>query len=252
MSMFLPVYKIEPGSFVTDIVKQDYRTADIFLKYGIDFCYGGLWTVELACKEKGLDTAEVLKELRRVVRQGRSGAVMDFEGWDVDFMIDFILNVHHRYLYKALPEIQAYVNRFLEGCQEKYPELVELKTIFTRFMKEFPPHMKQEEEIIFPYIRQIYDAYIHRESYASLLVRTLRKPVEEVMQKEHETTGTLLRRLRELTNNYLAPVEATLTHRVTFAKLKELDTDLVQHIHLENNILFPRAIAMEKELLNQE
>jgi regulator of cell morphogenesis and NO signaling len=116
-------------------------------------------------------------------------------------------------------------------------------------MKEIPPHMKQEEEILFPYIRQIYHAWQHRESYARLLVRTLRKPVEEVMQKEHESTGASLHRMRELTNNYTAPPKACLTHKVTFAKLKELDADLVQHIHLENNILFPKAIAMEKELL---
>jgi regulator of cell morphogenesis and NO signaling len=121
-----------------------------------------------------------------------------------------------------------------------------------RLMKEIPPHMKKEEEVIFPYIKQIYHAWRHQESYASLLVRTLRKPVEEVMQSEHETVGKQLNRMREITNHYSPPANACLTHKVTYAKLQELDNDLVQHIHLENNILFPKAIALEKELLQKQ
>jgi len=111
--------------------------------------------------------------------------------------------------------------------------------------------MKQEEEIFFPYIKQIFYAYKNKESYARLLIRTLRKPLEEVMLKEHETTGANLHRLRTITNNYTPPENACLSHKVTFSKLKELDNDLVQHIHLESNILFPKAIAMEQELLKE-
>jgi regulator of cell morphogenesis and NO signaling len=106
-----------------------------------------------------------------------------------------------------------------------------------------------EEEILFPYIRQIAHAYKSRESYAGLLVRTLRKPVENVMQHEHETISKILNRIRLLTDNYQSPPNACVSHGVTFSLLKELDNDLVQHVYLENQILFPRAIAMEKELL---
>ncbi len=116
-------------------------------------------------------------------------------------------------------------------------------------MKEFPPHMRQEEEIFFPYIKQIYHAHRNRDSIAKLLIRTLRKPLEEVMLKEHENTGSNLHRMRSITNYYTPPLNACLTHKVTFLKLKELDDDLVQHIHLESNILFPKAIEMEQELL---
>jgi len=136
----------------------------------------------------------------------------------------------------------------LDEHRKKFPELGEIETIMNQFMNEIPPHMKQEEEVFFPYIKQIYHAHKHRESYAKLLIRTLRKPIEEVMQKEHETTGTNLNKLRSITNNYTPPPNACLTHKITFAKLKELDKDLVQHIHLESNILFPKAIKMEQEL----
>lgn len=240
---------IDADSFVSDIVKQDYRAADVFLKYDIDFCCGGKWPLDTICKNKGLDSAEILKELHRSMRHTAASIVLEFDNWTIDFLADYILNIHHRYLHKALPDANEYVNRFLDGHRQKFPELAELEKIMQRMMKEIPPHMKKEEEVIFPYIKQIYHAWRHKESYASLLIRTLRKPVEEVMKGEHESVGKQLHRMREITNNYTIPANACVTHRVTFAKLRELDNNLVQHIHLENNILFPKAIAMEKEML---
>ena len=140
----------------------------------------------------------------------------------------------------------------MDGHREKFPHLEGIEVIMNRFMKEIPPHMKKEEEIFFPYIKQIAHAHKNQESYARLLVRTLRKPLEEVMQKEHETTGTNLSKLRTLTNNYTPHSNACIIHKILFAKLEELDKDLVQHIHLESNILFPKAIQMELELLQDK
>jgi len=247
--MYQNIYKIEPFSFVTDIVKHDYRTAEVFRKYEIDFCCGGKWPLDMVCQNKNLNTEEVINELQKIVRQSASNAALDFDSWDIDFLADYIFNVHHRYLKKALVETKELVDKFLDEHRKKFPGLAELEFIMNRFMKEIPPHMKQEEEIFFPYIKQIYHAHKNRESYARLLIRTLRKPIEEVMLKEHETTGSNLHLMRAITNNYTPPDKACITHKVTFAKLKELDKDLVQHIHLESNILFPKAIKMEQELL---
>jgi len=248
--MFKNLYQIEPSSFVTDIVINDYRTADVFRKYDIDFCCGGRWPLDIACQNRNLNTEEVIKELQKVMNQAASNAAIDFDSWDIDFLADYILNVHHSYLKKALPETKEQVDKFLDEHRKKFPELGEIETIMSQFLREMPPHMKQEEEVFFPYIKQIYHAHKHHESYARLLIRTLRKPIEEVMEKEHETTGSNLNKLRSITNNYTPPPNACLTHKVTFAKLKELDRDLVQHIHLESNILFPKAIKMEQELLH--
>lgn len=250
--MFRNVYKIEPSSFVTDIVTHDFRTAEVFRKYGIDFCCGGKWPLDLVCQDKNLHTEAIIEELQRIVRQSASNAALDFDNWDIDFLTDYILNVHHSYLKRALPEIKEQLNKFLDGHREKFPDLDELGLIMNRFIREIPPHMKQEEEIFFPYIKQISHAHRNQESYAKLLIRTLRKPLEEVMQKEHEITGTNLNKLRTITNNYTPPRNACITHKVTFSKLKELDKDLVQHIHLESNILFPKAIQMEQELLQDK
>ena len=250
--MYQNIYKIEPSSFVTDIVVHDYRTADVFRKYDIDFCCGGKWPLDIVCLNKNLNLEDVIRQLQKIVTQSPSNAAIDFDSWDIDFLVDYIYNVHHRYLKKALLETKEQVNKFLDEHRKKFPELEEIETIMNHFMKEFPPHMRQEEEIFFPYIKQIHHAYKHRESYARLLIRTLRKPIEEVMIKEHETTGSNLHRLRKITNNYTPPEKACITHKITFAKLKELDKDLVQHIHLESNILFPKAIKMEQELLEDK
>lgn len=249
--MFRDIYKIKSSSFVTDIVTHDYRTADIFRKYDIDFCCGGKWSLDMICQNKNLDTAKVVKELQNLVTQTISNAAIDFDSWDIDFLTDYILHVHHKYLNRALPEIKEQTTKFLDGHRKKFPELEEIEMIVKRFLREIPPHMRQEEEIFFPYIKQIFHAHKNRESYARLLIRTLRKPLEEVMLKEHESTGSNLHRLRTITNNYTAPENACLAHKVTFSKLNELDNDLVQHIHLESNILFPKAIAMEQELLSE-
>jgi regulator of cell morphogenesis and NO signaling len=250
--MYQNIYKIEPFSFVTDIVVHDYRTADVFRKYDIDFCCGGKWPLDIACQNKNLPIEEVMRELQRIVAQSPSNAAIDFDSWEIDFLVDYIYNVHHRYLKKALSETKEQVKRFLDDHRKKFPELDEIETIMNQFMKDIPPHMKQEEEVFFPYIKQIHHAYKHRESYARLLIRTLRKPIEEVMIKEHDITGSALHRLRKITNNYTPPEKACITHKITFSKLKELDKDLVQHIHLESNILFPKAIKMEQELLEDK
>lgn len=115
--------------------------------------------------------------------------------------------------------------------------------------KNFLSHLQQEEEIFFPYIRQITHAHLHREPYGSLLVRTLRKPLQDIAHEEHALLYMLLGEMREITQQYTIPLNACVTHRVTFSKLKELDNDLVQHMHLENDILIPKAIQIEKELL---
>ncbi|HEV8273294.1 MAG TPA: DUF542 domain-containing protein, partial [Chitinophagaceae bacterium] len=203
--MYQNIYKIEPSSFVTDIVVHDYRTADVFRKYDIDFCCGGKWPLDIACQNKNLPTEEVVRELQRIVTQSPSNAAIDFDSWEIDFLADYIFNVHHSYLKRALPEIKEHVDKFLVEHSKKFPELVAIEIIMNQFMIEIPPHMRQEEEMYFPYIKQIYHAYKHRESYARLLIRTLRKPIEEVMQKEHDTTGSNLNRLRSITNNYTPP-----------------------------------------------
>lgn len=234
---------------VSEIVNRDYRAADVFRKYGVEYCCGGKFSLHVACEMNGVDEELLVKELEDATQAINTSNTLNFYEWHIDFLTDYIVNVHHEYLRKALPSLQDHVGRFADGHRKKFPYLDELQKAVAQLSRSFIPHLQQEEEVIFPYIRQIGHAYYSRESYASLLVRTLRKPVEQIMAHEHETTLRLLQRMRELTGDYKTPENACISHKVTFHKLEEVDNDLVKHLHLENDILFPRAIAMEKELL---
>jgi len=243
--------KMNENLLVSDIVSNDYRTADVFKKYGIDYCCGGKWPLKIACESRDLNVGDIIRELEESAHTICLPNTLDFRSWNIDFLTDYIVNVHHQYLKKALPDAKDQLQRFVDSHRDKFRYLPGLLKTFESLVKEMLPHLLQEEEIIFPYIRQIAHAYYSKETYAGLLVRTLRKPVENAMHHDHETAGKVLREIREITDYYTPPAGACVNHKVTFAKMLEIDNDLVQHIHLENNILFPRAIAMEKELLER-
>ena len=243
-------YNIKDDSYVTDIVAEDYRTSYIFQKHNIDYCCGGKLPLRAVCEIRGLDTEQIKRELQDSMRVIQLSSSINFSKWSIDFLIDYIINVHHAYLTVNFPEICQTIERFTNGHVQKYPHLKELFKCLLALRDNILPHIEEENQIIFPYIKQIVHAYESREPYAALLVRTLRKPVENLMHHEHEYIRKYLHRIRELTDNYTPPNACCVTHKVSFLKLKELDCDLVQHIHLENNILFPKAIRMEKELLD--
>jgi len=247
--MFLPNLDITNETFIRDIVSQDYRTSSVFFKYNIDYCCGGNASLQTACEIRGLDVDSVRKELSNSVLPTNISRPINFKDWDTSFLIDYIKHVHHDYLWENLPQMESVLRRFFDGHKKKYTWLPELLDFYLSLQEELKPHLQQEEDVIFPYIKQIARAYKNRESYAALLVRTLRKPIEQIMQHEEEKLSQFLHRFRKLTNNYQPPADACISHKICFQKLKELDNDLSLHIHLENNILFPKAIAMEQEML---
>ncbi|HRN57452.1 MAG TPA: DUF542 domain-containing protein [Agriterribacter sp.] len=246
------IKRIEADACVSDIVKTDYRTAAVFKKYDIDFCCGGKFPLEMICANKGLAITELLRELEAATYTTASYAVHEYHTWKPDFLADYIIHVHHRYLEKALAEAAAYLRHLTQKHAAQYVYLPELRDTFETFSGIITPRQQQEEEIIFPYIRQVTRAYLNKESYAGLLVRTLRKPVEQVMLQEQKTVETLIRQMRELTHHYTPPKNACITHTVALLKLQELDNDTVHHIHLENDMLYPRVLIMETELMSQK
>jgi len=243
--------RIDRDLSVSEIVTHDYRTADVFRKYGIDFYSGDKWSLGRICEAKYIDLGKIKKELEDCIRTVCLPSSLKFDEWNIDFLTDYIINVHHQYLKKALPEARDYLANLVSEEQNDISGLADLFKIFTELSNDMFPHLQQEETIIFPYIKQISHAYYNKESYAGLLVRTLRKPVENVMQHEHESVNRFLRQMRKYTDYYTVPGQASISQQVTFLKLLEIDNDLVQHLHLENDVLFPRAIALETELLEK-
>ena len=249
--MFLKQFEITKDLPVADIVTKDYRTADIFRKHGISYCCAGKHPLQDACDMRGIDADEIKRELEKMTRKVSISPFIDFVDWDIGFLLDYILNVHHVYLDKALPSLQILLRDFVQNHGKKHPYLEELERQFNLLVRSLRSSMAKEEGEIFPYIRQVLHAHKHKEPYAGLFIRTLRKPVEEALFKGHEITANLILSIRQLTQTYTSPENVCLNHKVIIAKLKELDNDLVQHIYLEESVLFPKVLQMEKELLDK-
>jgi regulator of cell morphogenesis and NO signaling len=248
--MFLKPFEISRKSLVADIVAQDYRTAAVFRKHGIGYCCGGKWPMDMACEMQGVDAEKVQMELEASIRTIHVSNFTGFAEWDVDFMIDYIINIHHFYLKNTLTDTQQLLGNFSKEHSKKFTWLGELEKQYDLLIKQLSRCMHREEEVLFPYIRQIAHAHKGKEPYAALLVRTLRKPVEDTMYKGHETVAGIIFSIRKLTDSYASPENVCTSHKVVLAKLKELDNDLSQHLYLEQSILFPRAVAIEKEVLS--
>lgn len=234
---------------VTEIVLQDYRTAAVFQRYGIDYCCSGKWPLDEACAMATADPAELERDLQLAMRPFKLPSATPFEEWPVPFLIDYIVIIHHDYLKKALPALNTAIHEFAKGHQSKFPFLFQLEKELTFFQEDLYPHLRQEEEIIFPYIRQLNDAFRENESYGRLLVRTLAKPLAGVSLAENTLIEKALRKFRELTNGHNVTDDSCITLFVILSRLRELGDDLRQHVFLESDILFPKALQMEKELL---
>jgi regulator of cell morphogenesis and NO signaling len=241
--------KIKQNDTISEIVRKDYRTADVFRKYNINYCCGGEQTLEEACFLKSLKTSLLQEELEAATRNICLSSSISFNDWPVDFLIEYIIQVHHQYLKQTLPSLNSLLLSFVEGHKKKYPELEQVKQTVEQFSVLLMEHIAKEEESLFPYLKQISNTHRRRETYGSLFVRTLSKPLDQMKQLEQTHISAFITQLRQLTNNYHFQPDACTNHRVVYQKLKELDDDMVQHSYLENEILFPKAISMEQELL---
>src|SRR5262245_7680733 len=148
--MFLTSLIITKDSFITDIVRQDYRTAGVFRRHGIDFCCGGKWPLGMVCETKDLDFNRIKKELEKAVQNLQVSNSLGFDNWDIDFLTDYIIHVHHQYLRDNLPEIKLQLILFIEDHFHKFPYLSELQSLFNAIYNEMLPHIDEEEQIIFP------------------------------------------------------------------------------------------------------
>lgn len=233
-----------------EIVNQDYRTADVFKKWGINYCCGGNIPLNEVCEQQNLDRAVIEKDLEKAVQTVNISNSLSYDEWPLDFLIDYIIYIHHGYIKQTTPVLSDQLRSFVAGHIKKYPYLDEVQEVFFDLAAELFEHVKNEEEVIFPYLKQISNTYRRKEVYGRLFVSTLRKPLADMVGKEHNRIAALLTELRRATNNYIFDSNACTNHRVIYHKLKEFDGDLVQHKHLENNVLIPKALQMEKELLD--
>lgn len=227
---------------VGEIVAHDIRTAEVFKRLGIDFCCNGKRPLDEACQRAGVPVADVLNHLSRLSAGERLPSER-FDDWSPAFLVDYVVNVHHRYLYQNLPFIEELVRKAATKHGERHPHLRGVCETFEALKTELLSHLRKEERVLFPAIKRL--AAMSAIAPEGGPAGTLQAPISR-MELEHDDAGTLLFRLRDLTNGYAPPADACNTHRLLLSKLAELEADLMQHIHLENNILFPKALKLER------
>ncbi len=238
--------KIQTSDSVGKIVAHDYRAADVFHRYGIDFCCGGKKELGIACAEKGMDTEGVISELERVLSND-SEVDTRFDDMPLDELAQYIEEHHHKYVREALPILWHYVEKVERTHGGNYPELVALHEIFSETYEDLQFHLQKEERMIFPYVKALVKAYQEGSRIPVTPFGSVTNPIR-VMNDEHDTEGGRFKRIRELLNNYEVPRYACMTWRVMLQKLEEFENDLHRHIHLENNILFPKTEQLENNM----
>ncbi len=221
------------------IVTKDIRTAKVFNKYGLDFCCGGGKTVKTACEEKGIDVAELLSEIEAVLVQSES--TEDFQSMPLDELIDHIYDNHHKYIYEHGPVTAEFINKVARVHGERHPETIEIAKLYNGLFAELQQHMMKEEQILFPAIKRMLNESGSSGSF-------INGPIS-VMKMEHDNAGDILKKMNDLSGGYKPPADGCNTYRAAYANLEDMENDIHLHIHLENNILFPKAIALEEQLL---
>ena len=228
------------------IAAKDLRKAQIFKKYGLDFCCGGKKTVKQACAEKGLDVTKIEQELQQADRIP-SSRPLPYNDWSLDFLADYIVQTHHSYVRKNLPDIMTYALKVMRVHGNNHPELVPVYKLVDAVNSELTEHMVKEEKMLFPYIKELVSAKQFSQNIDNSPFGTIQNPIH-LMEEEHEMVGKNLAEIRELTNNYTLPEEACASYSLLYRMLDEFEDDLHLHIHLENNILFPKALEIENEM----
>lgn len=225
---------------VGELVAENPASARVFEKYGIDYCCGGKRSVDDACRERGVAPAALLDELNQAALRPR----LDERIWEQEPLSDLIAHIvshHHAYLKSELPRIADLFTKVARAHSEREPALVEVSEIFGILKEELDAHLMKEEMILFPTIGKL------EAGSSSGAPCSIEQPIAR-MEYEHESAGRALAQMRHLTRDYYIPDEACNTYRALFAALVELESDLHEHIHLENNILFPRASALQARL----
>ena len=230
-----------PEETVGEIAAKDMRKADVFKKLGIDFCCGGKKTLKEAAAEAGLTETQVEEALKRAEAAEAGQAAHDFDAWDLGFLADYIYNVHHKYVRENGPIIEQLAEKVASRHGAAHPELFEVAKTVKALVADMNSHQQKEERVLFPAIKSLEGS-----GEATLGIGG---PVH-MMEVEHDDAGNELKTLRKLTNNYALPADACNSYTYLFDKIQAFENDLFQHIHLENNILFPKALKLEKERLS--
>ncbi|MGE5811535.1 MAG: iron-sulfur cluster repair di-iron protein [Ignavibacteria bacterium] len=231
---------------LSEIVTKNYKAAEVFERYGLDFCCRGNKLIPDACNEKGLNKDEILADLMSLNGNGQTHH-FNFNEWDLSILTDYIVNKHHNYIRKMIPVISAHTQKVASVHGENHPETIAIAKHFSVVYKDLKQHMMKEEQMLFPFIKYLSKAEQNKSSAERPFFGTVKNPIK-MMEIEHQNAGDELSGIRDLSDNYTPPDDACNTYKVCYQELKEFEEDLHQHVHLENNILFPKSILLEDKI----
>ena len=240
--------EINANTSVGEIVKANFKTAQIFEKNKIDFCCGGGISLEEACKKSKVDIHLLVPELEAMVTLNDPDSKY-IDGLELSELCDYIEKRHHTYVSENIPFLQVKLQKLCNVHGENHPELFRIKELFDGAAGNLSAHMKKEEEILFPYIRKMVTYKkdgLHAKSEFGEAKKTI-----DLMHEEHTTEGERFEKISKLSSSYTCPPDGCGTFQVTYQTLKDFENDLHRHIHLENNILFMKALNLEAEILNK-
>jgi len=221
---------------IGEIVTQDFRAAEISKNAGIHFCCGGSQTLEQACKEKNLDSSVLETELAKL-ENTTVNALHNFNEWNLDFLCDYIVNTHHKTVLKLLPQLTVYTQKIAQVHGANHQELIAIANLFDKINEELLQHLRNEEEVLFPAIKELLKSN-SEEAKATVISEITR------MKGEHEFAGGAMDKINVLSDNYSVPADGCSTYQVTYKLLEQFEDDLHIHVHLENNILYPKALKL--------
>ncbi len=233
---------------IGQMVANNFRTAEVFRKHGIDFCCKGGRLLADICRERNLDMATIELELAEKTAAVTPISEDAYQTMALDALVEHIKSVHHTYIRESIPPMLAFLHKINKVHGERHPELAEIYDLFEGCANELTHHMVKEENILFPAIKKLAAASNSGAAIAPFYFGQLKNPIG-MMEQEHTIEGERFFRIADLTSNFTPPEDACTTYRVAFQKLEEFQNDLFTHIHLENNILFPNALETEKKLM---
>jgi len=219
---------------IAQVVTDDISKASVFKKYNLDFCCGGGISIAEACSKNDIDTESLIADLNNNTSTTNTPN-LNFKDWDIPFLVDYIVNVHHKYVKENMGIISEFAQKVAKVHGDHSPEVVKIAALYEKMAADLDPHLMKEERILFPAIK----SYVANKNQ-SFPFGTIENPIG-MMENEHEEVGVYAKEIIALSNNFTTPEWACNTYKALYFKLDEFINDLFQHIHLENNILFEKV-----------
>jgi regulator of cell morphogenesis and NO signaling len=228
---------------VREIVLEHPGAAELFEKAGIDYCCGGATPLDEACQNAGASVDQIEGELAALAKSPSTA-----RNWEKEPLTELVRHInakHHAFVREAVPRISARLEKVCGKHGENHPELNQITAVFHALGEELHMHLMKEENILFPYVESIERAQETKEPPAQSCFGTVQNPIR-MMMMEHDSAGSALRSIRQASQNYQVPADACTSFQLVYRELQEFEADLHQHIHLENNVLFPRTLQLER------